>query len=63
MLGVVVWDFKGEEGNSHKDEKQMFGKQMFAWPRLRQWTQRGILTDFARFLPVSIPSSHYSYLW
>ena len=21
MLGVVVWDFKGEEGNSHGDGK------------------------------------------
>ena len=25
---MVVWDLKGEEGNSHADEKQMFGKQI-----------------------------------
>lgn len=30
MLGVVVWDFKGEEGNLHGDGKANFGKQMFA---------------------------------
>ena len=30
MVGIVVWDFKGQEGNSHEMEKQMFGKQMFA---------------------------------
>ena len=30
MLGVVVLDFKGEEGNSHGDRKAMFGKQIFA---------------------------------
>ena len=27
---MVVWDFKGEEGNSHEDGKQRFGKQMFS---------------------------------
>ena len=26
---MVVWDFKGEEGNSHEDGKAI-GKQMFA---------------------------------
>ena len=29
---VGVWDFKEEKGNLHGDEKQMFGKQMFAMP-------------------------------
>ena len=24
VLEVVIWDFKGEKGNSHKDVKQMF---------------------------------------
>ena len=32
MLGAEAWDFKEEEGNSHGDKKQMFGKQMFAGP-------------------------------
>ena len=27
MLGVMAWDFKGEEGNSHGDEKAKFGKK------------------------------------
>lgn len=30
MLEVVVWDFKGEESNSHEDGKAMFDKQRFA---------------------------------
>ena len=29
-LGMVVWYFKGEEGNSHEGGKQMFVKQMFS---------------------------------
>lgn len=30
-VGVVVWDFKGEKGNWHGDEKNpTFGKQMCA---------------------------------
>lgn len=28
MEEVEVWDFKGEKGNSHEDEKQSFGKQI-----------------------------------
>ena len=32
MLGVGVWDFKGEEASLHGDRKQAFGKQMFAGP-------------------------------
>ena len=43
--------------------KQMFGKQMFAGPCRVSGTQRGILIDFARFLPVYTPGSYYSYLW
>ena len=39
-----------------KAEKQMFDKQIFAGYRDRR-TQRGILTDFARFLPVCLLSS------
>ena len=27
MMRVVVWDPKGEEGNSHGDGNQMFGRQ------------------------------------
>ena len=26
MLGVAIWDFKGEEATDMKMEKQMFGK-------------------------------------
>ena len=37
-VGVVVWDFKGEEGNS-EIEKQMSGKQMFAGPCRDSGTQ------------------------
>ena len=33
-------------------EKQMFGKQMFAEPGKDNGTQREILTNFARFLPI-----------
>ena len=32
VLEVVIWDFRGEKGNSHKAVKQMFGKQIFAGP-------------------------------
>ena len=40
MLRVVVWDFKGEEGNSHED-----GNQMFAGSCGDNGTQRRILID------------------
>lgn len=33
MLRLVIWNFKGEEGTSHEDEKAMFGKQMFGKPQ------------------------------
>lgn len=33
-------------------QKQMFGKQMFARPYREKGTQRGILANCARFLPV-----------
>ena len=42
MLGVVVWDFKGEEGYSHEDKKEMFGKQTFASPHRDNGTQNGL---------------------
>ena len=32
MLGVMVWDLNREEGNLHRDGKQIFGKQMYAGP-------------------------------
>lgn len=32
-VGVVVWDFTGEEGNSHGDGKPMFGKRFLAMQR------------------------------
>ena len=51
MLGVVVWDAKEEEGNSHEDGN--FGKQMFAGSA-ETIGQRGILTD----LLVSSLSTH-----
>ena len=37
-------------------EKQLFGKPMFAGPGKDSGTQRGILTDLARFLPVHTPN-------
>lgn len=54
---VVVWDFKGQEGNSHRDGKQMFAKQMFPEPTLtvghrEDFDQRGL----ARSLPFITPS-------
>ena len=54
MLGVVIWDYKGEEGKLHGDEKQVFDKQMFAGPSIDNVTQERtwIKMDLARFLPV-----------
>ena len=31
MLGEVVWDFKGEEGNSHKDGKPNVWQTNVCW--------------------------------
>lgn len=66
MLGVVVWDAKEEEGNSHECGnfgKQIFCKQMFAGSA-ETIGQRGILTNrLASFLPVYTPSSYGSFLW
>lgn len=42
MLGVVIQDFRGEEGNSHGDGKQMFGKEMFPRPCKDNGTQRNL---------------------
>ena len=42
-------------------EKQGFGKQMFHRQCRDEGTQGGILTDFARFPPVSTSSSCYNY--
>ena len=39
MLGLVVWDFKDEEGNSHGDGKANVGKQTFSWLRRGNGTQ------------------------
>ena len=55
MVGIVVWDFKGQEGNSHEMEKQMFGKrEMSVGPSLtmrhtEKLDQRGL----ARFLLIT----------
>ena len=50
---VVIWDFKGEEGNSHGDKKQMFGKEMFARPSLTMGDREDLdQNSFARVLPV-----------
>ena len=51
MMGIVVWDYKGEDGHSHGDRKEVFGKQMFAWPGKDNRSQREILTNFPRFFP------------
>ena len=42
MLGLVVWDFKGEEGNSHGDGKANVGKQMFSGLCRNSGTQGGL---------------------
>ena len=39
-------------------KKQMFVKPIFSGPGRDGGTQRGILTDLARFLPVDTPSSY-----
>ena len=62
MWGVVVWDFKGKEGNSHGDRKLIFGKQMLAGPGRDRGVQKGILTDLDKFLPVHTSSLCCSYL-
>ena len=49
MSGVVVWDFKGEEGNSHGDGK------VNVWYCLAETVGHGEDSDqmgLARFLPV-----------
>lgn len=40
----MVWDFRGEESSSHGNEKQMFGKQIFAGPSLTTG-QTGLWSD------------------
>ena len=42
MLVIMVWDFKGEEGKSHGDGKQMFGQQIFDGPGRNSGTQSGL---------------------
>ena len=54
---------KKRKGINMERERQMFGKQVFAGPCKANGTQRGILTDFGRFLHVYTPSSYYSFLW
>ena len=39
MLGVSVWDFKGEEDNSHGNGKQMFVRHLFAGPPIENVAQ------------------------
>ena len=41
MLGVGVWDFKGEESNSPGDKQQVFGEYTFFWAH-RNKGQRGL---------------------
>ena len=52
----MVWDFKGSEGNSQElskyEKEQIFGKEMFAGPHRNNGTQRGLLTDCTRYLPI-----------
>ena len=39
----MAWDFKGEEGNSHGDEKANFGKKKkFAGPATDNGKQNGL---------------------
>ena len=42
MLGLVIWDFKGEEGNSHGHGKANVGKQMFSGLCRNSVTQAGL---------------------
>ena len=37
MLGVVVWDFIGEEGSLHKDGKANVWYTNVCWAVQRQW--------------------------
>ena len=57
-IQLVVWDLKGEEGNSHGDGKVRLGKQMLAGPGRDSGIQKGVLRDFAVFLPAYLLSSH-----
>ena len=43
---------KGRKAIHRKMKEYIFGNQMFGGPYRNKKTQRGILTDFARFLPV-----------
>ena len=41
-MGIVVWDFKGEEGIYVELEKQMFDKQMLIMPCEDNEKRRGL---------------------
>ena len=52
MLGAVVWNFKGEGGNSHGDGKQTFGKQMLAGPGQESGIERTFFFFLQSFIEV-----------
>ena len=53
----MVWEFKGQEGNSHGDGKAKFSNYMFAGPSLTAGRREDFnQTGPARFLPVTFGS-------
>lgn len=44
-------------------QQQMFGRLMFAGPESAGPKEEFQQADFARFLPVYMPSSYISYMW
>ena len=61
----MVWVFKEEEGNSHRDGKANFGRQMFVESSRDSGTQRGIKNKQKKTLGSSqatTPCSYCSYL-
>lgn len=51
MLGIVAWDFKGEEGNSHGDKKQTLVKKCLL-SQAETMGYRMEFNGFCRFLPI-----------
>lgn len=53
---------RGRKAVDTHREKQRLGEQVFAGPCEGGGTRRGVLTDFAGFLPVCFTCSYSSYL-
>ena len=59
MLGVVVWDFKGEEDSLHGDEKANVDKQMFAGPSINNEPHERTLIKMGLLVPSCLPRLVY----